>query len=1050
MMNKMKKLSTRFPLAIGAFCFLLSTNHISAQKTLKDSVKNKEIDEVVVTALGIKRDQRKLGYAITKVETKDITQAGVVNPMEALQGKLPGVEITAGSGGPQSSARIQIRGNTSLGNNNQPLVVVDGVIIDNGVTGADSWGAGYDFGNEMKNLNSDVFESVSILRGAAASALYGSRAANGVIVITTKKGKSTNGLGVRVNSSLTTQHVYNGPRFQNEFGAGIGSNFSTDANGNRFIDPNNFFYSYGPKFDGKPVQDIDGRTILWNPQPNNYKDIYQVGFDRKNSFELSGGNEKSTILLSYTNQEADGILPRNKFIKNAYFIRATHQYSKYLQVDASFSYNRSFGQNPVPQGGNESPLFSFIYGTPRSFDATYWKSNYLDPVKGGMKQDNADPYGMASTYFNIFQNTRTQNENNYIGRLELKSQLTDWLNLMVSGNFNNYDFLNESKILGQNPGFTGGGYSILEGRKEQYTTKFLLNANFRLTENLTLNASVGGEDFRSKYKAARQKTNGGLTYPGVFQIQNSRDPAESESYYTDGNQSPKRIQGLYAFANFGWKDQLFIDITGRNDWSSTLAYPDGHGSISYFYPSFVGNWIFSNSFKLPKWINSGSLRGSLAWVGRDTSPYNTSAGLYYRTDPSAYNSPDGSRIPLIGFNSNSLANLNLKNELSRSVEFGLNMAFFNNRLDFDVSYYKTNTTNQLLTLSLPQESGLSQQQINAGNLQNQGIEVVVNAIPIKSSNFRWNTTVTFSQNRDKLIELYPGVTEYVLNWAMGTDVKSIAIPGEQYGLIQTKYAYARYQALDANGNKIDDPRNGMKVLKADGSYLRSDSYQNQEYITVGKLTPDFLASFRNTFRYKNLSLSVLIDARIGGDILSATYNYGVQFGNLSSTLQYRDEERGGIKYTDSNGNIQFGVIPEGVFSQNTSIKDKQGVTRDVSGMTYQEAYEKGWIDPVSTASYYRNLGSWGRGIREQSIFENTWVSLREARLTYSFKPEMIKSLGVNTLNLSLIGRNLFYIYNKLPDGINPEGKYSNSAGSFAEYGGSPMSRYLGFNLDFSF
>ncbi|ALR30879.1 SusC/RagA family TonB-linked outer membrane protein [Chryseobacterium sp. IHB B 17019] len=1045
------KLNAKTSLSVGAFCFLLgTTGQINAQKTKSDSTKTTEIKEVVVTALGIKRDQRKLGYAISKVDSKDITQAGVVNPMEALQGKLPGVQVIAGSGGPQSSAKIQIRGNTSLGKNNQPLVVVDGVVIDNSVTGADEWGSGYDFGNEMKNLNSDAFESVSVLRGAAASALYGSRASNGVIVITTKKGRSRNGIGIKVNSSLTTQSVYAGPKLQNEFGAGVGPKFPTDSNGERFIDPNTFFYSYGPKFDGLPVRDVDGRTVLYNPQPKNYLELYQVGIDRKNSIELSGGTDKSTFLFNYTNQEAEGILPRNKFTKNTYFLRATHEFSKYLQLDASFNYTRSYGANPVPQGGNSSPLFSFVYGTPRSFDAVYWSQNYLDPVNGGIKQDNDDPYGMAGQYFDLFQNTRTQKENNNIGRLEAKSQITDWLSLTVGGNFNNYNFINESKILGSDPGFKGGGYSILEGRKEQNTLKFLANAIFKLTDNLTMNASLGGESFTSKFKSTRSFTNSGLRIPGVFTIQNSVDNPGYESIYTDQNISPKKIQSLYAFANFAWKDQLFVDITGRNDWSSTLAYPDGHGDISYFYPSFVANWTFSNSFKLPQWVNFGSLRGSLAWVGRDTFPFNTSAGFYYAGDPTAYNSPDGTRIPLIGFNSKALANPNLRNELSRSIELGLNMAFFNNRLDFDVSVYKTNTINQLLTLPMPQESGVESMQINAGNLQNKGIEVIVNAVPVKSNNFKWDTTLTFAKNQDKIIELAPGVEEYVLQWAMGRDVKSIAIPGQEYGLIQTNYAFATYQALDANGNKIDDPRNGMKVLKPNGYYMRSNAYQNQGYVTVGKLTPDFLTSFRNTFKYKNLALSVLIDARVGGDILSATYNYGVQFGNLPSTLQYRDKERGGIEYTDPSGVTQFGVIPEGVFAQNTQIKDKQGVTRDVSGMTYQEVFQRGWMDPVRTDLYYRNLGSWGNGIRENAIFENTWVALRELRLTYSFKPELIKPLGINTLNASLIGRNLCYIYNKLPDGINPEGMYNNNSGSFAEYGGSPMSRYIGFNLDFSF
>lgn len=1045
------KLNAKTPFTVGVFCFLLgTTGQIAAQKVKKDSTKTKDIEEVVVTALGIKRDQRKLGYAITKVNTKDITQAGVVNPMEALQGKLPGVQVIAGSGGPQSSARIQIRGNTSLGKNNQPLIVVDGVVIDNSVTGADEWGSGYDFGNEMKNLNSDVFESVSVLRGAAASALYGSRASNGVIVITTKKGRSRSGVGVKINSSLTTQSVYTGPRLQNKYGSGIGSAFPTDSNGDRFIDPNTFFYSYGPKFDGKPVRDVDGRTVLYNPQPKNYLDIYQVGIDRKNSIELSGGNDKSTFLLNYTNQEAEGILPRNKFIKNAYSLRATHEFNKYLQLDAGFNYTRSYGENPVPQGGNSSPLLSFIYGVPRNFDANYWRQNYLDPVNGGARQGTDDPYGMAGQYFDLFQNTRSQKENNYIGRLEIKSQLTDWLNLVVGGNFNNYNFINESKILGSDPGFKGGEYSILEGRKEQNTIKFLANANFKLTKNLTMNASIGGEDFSSKYKSTKLFTNNGLRIPGIFEIQNSVDMIGYETVYTDENVSPKNIQSLYAFANFAWKDQLFIDITGRNDWSSTLAYPDGHGDVSYFYPSFVGNWSFSNSFDLPKWINFGSLRGSLSWVGRDTFPYNTSAGFYYRGDPSAYNSPDGTRIPLIGFNSRTLANANLKNELSRSIEFGLNMAFLNNRLDFDVSVYRTNTTNQLLTLPMPLESGVESKQINAGNLQNTGIEIILNAVPIQANNFKWDTTLTFSKNQDKILELAPGVEEYVLQWAMGRDVKSLTIPGQEYGLIQTNYAFATYQALDANGNKINDSRNGMKVLNPGGSYMRSNAYQNQGYVTVGKLTPDFLTSFRNTFKYKNIALSVLIDARVGGDILSATYNYGIQSGNLPSTLQYRDEESGGIRYIDNKGQTQFGLIPEGVFAQGTKINDKQGKTREVGGMTYQEIYEKGWIDPLRTDLYYRYIGSWGNGIRENAIFENTWVSLRELKLTYSFKPELIKPLGVNTLNASVIGRNLFYIYNKLPDGINPEGMYNNNSGSFAEYGGSPMSRYIGFNLDFSF
>lgn len=1043
-------------IGVSFFCAcFLTTNTVTAQekqkesKIKKDTVRSRDLEQVVVTALGITRAQKKLGYAISKVDAKDINESGVTNPMAALQGKVPGVFVNVGSGGPQSSSRILIRGNTSLGPNNQPLIVVDGVIMDNGTTGADPWGDAYDFGNEMKNLNTEAFESISILRGAAASALYGSRASNGVIVFTSKKGRKGTGIGIKVSSDITTETAYAGPKLQNEYGGGLSTVFSKDSNGNRIIDPQyGGWLSYGPKFDGQPIKDLDGRIIPWSPKKNNFLDLYQTGINRNHVLELSGGTEKSSFIFSYNNNEVTGILPNNKFEKNAFYFRATHEFSKFLKMDASINYVKTYSANPVPQGGNGSPLFWFLYSLPRQFDTDYWKNNYLDPINGGIRRNTADPYSITSQLFNIYQNNREQNENNYIGRVELRSEVTKWLNLTFSANFNNLDVVNEAKILGSDPKFAGGKYSIAQGKKQQYNFKFLADAHFDLTKDLTLAAFLGAEEWRSKYKEITNVTDGGLRIPGVFELYNSVNPGKIYTNYTDGYMSPKIIRSVYAFANLAWKNQLFLDITGRNDWSSTLAYPNRTGKTNYFYPSFTGAWIFSDTFKTSKWLSFGKLRVALAWTGRDTSPYNTSSGLFYNYGDN-YVSPNGSNIPLVGFNSRNLANLNLKNELTRSIELGLNLAFLKNRIELDATVYQNNTTNQILSLATPVESGVASQQINAGEIRNRGIELALSGKPIYNDRFKWNSTITFSKNVDKVLSLAPGVQEFNLEGAMGTDVRSVAIPGQEYGIIMTKYGYARYQALDANGNKINDPKNGMPVLNSSGFYVRSDSYQNQGYVRVGKIAPDFLSSFRNTFTYKNLSLDVLIDARVGGDFLSATYNYGVQSGVLASTLYGRDPNNGGIAFKDASGVDRVGVIPNGVFGQNTVIKDLNGVQRNVGGMTYQEVYNNGWIRPVRTELYYYYSASWGTGIREQAVLKDTWVALRQVQLTYSFPKSLLAHTGLTSLRASLVARNLFYIYNELPSNINPDGLYNNRSGSAFEYGGAPFTRYVGFHIDFT-
>jgi len=1006
------------------------------------------VGEVVVTALGIKRETKKLGYSVTEMKGKELSESNVVNPVESLKGKVAGVYINTGTGGPQASSRITIRGNTSLSGNNQPIFVVDGVIMENSTTGAGEWGAGQDFGNEMKNLNPDDFESVSVLKGAAATALYGSRAANGVIMITTKKGAAgKKGLGVSVSNKTSFEYAYAGPDFQNEYGSGTKSTFDkNDAGENQVSDA--YYYQFGPKFDGNiQARDLDGNLIPWVANEKNFLDVYDVGYQTNTNVALSGGSESTTFRFSYGNNKSKGITPGNKFDRNSILLRATQKLSDRVSVDGIVSYVRSNTDNPARQGGNSNALFQFVYGIPRYYDMTRYKDNYIHSDGGILSQDSSlDRVGGSNFWFDLYEKNAYQKEDNLRLSLETKADITDWLSLKLRGNVNNTYITNEKKFLGGNKGFTGGEYKVQQETREQHRLIALLTANKNFGEDFETSLSVGGETWESKRQFTMSRTHGGLKEPYVWAITNSKDVAKTNSLITGREKS----HAVYAFANVAWRNMLYLDLTARNDWSSTLAYPKGYdlGDVSYFYPSTTLSWIFTETIDLPEWFSFGKLRGSYAVVGNGTSPYATNKGLFYKFDKN-YIDHAGNNVGLYGFDSSNLGSLDLKPELTHSMEFGLDVKLFNNRVGLDVAYYKSNSKNQILSLPLAIETGVETQLVNAGNIQNQGVEVLLSVTPIRKPDLEWTSTFTFTRNRNKVIELIDGVDEKVLEWAMGRDVQSVAIAGEDYGVLRTKYAYARYQHRDENGNEIAHASNGQKVLKADGRYVRSQDY-GQGYAEVGNIQPDFLAGMHNTINYKDFNLRFLIDARFGGEFLSATYNYGTMLGSLANTLQYRDEASGGIKYTDSKGETQFGLIPEGVFGQDVKIKDTEGIEHSVGGMTYREVYEQGLVDPVKTMSYYARLGSWGSGIREHAVHESTWIAMRELSVGYNIPSSLSSKIGVQNARVSLIGRNLFYFYNSLPDNINPEGLYNNRAGSAMEYGGVPYTRTFGFSVDLTF
>lgn len=1007
-----------------------------------------QLSEVVVTAFGTRANTRKLSYSVAQVSGSEVDRAGTTNIVNSLQGKVAGVSITQGAGGPSSSSRIRIRGNSNLSGTTMPLFVVDGVLIQPTGTGADSWGDARDFGNILKNLNPDDYESINILKGSAASALYGSQGINGVVLITTKKGRPRSGLGVTVSNATNIDKAYKLPDFQNEYGGGIDPYFlSKDAQGYDVIDPDNGpYYSFGPKLDGHIVHDADGRLVPF--EGNNLLDLFRTGVNVNTNVALEGGTERTTFRFSYSNLMNNSVMENNYFKRNTFTLRATQKLGNFISVDANATYVVSNTLNPILQGGNSNPLFRFAYSNARNYDVNYYKNHYIDSVNGGSIGGNGNPTGnpytrnsMTSVFWSYYQNQIKQVEDNLRAGVDITGTITPWLTLLVRGNYNSLTTTATTKNRGQGPGFLGTTAQYSRGltTDQDFRVQALLTASKQLNEDWDINATIGGETQRGLGGAYNYlSTSGGFKNADIYTLSNSINPLESR-FSTVGHE---RLDALYLYGDVTYKNMLTVNFSGRNDWSSTLTYPDGHGKYTYFYPSIGTSWVFSellDNNKTLGFLSFGRLRASLGYTGGGTGIYYTSTGTGYILNGN-YTSYDGSLVPLYGLNSLTLNNQSLKNLLAREWEFGTELRFFNNRLGIDATWYKKNTKNEVITISAAPETGLAGRIINAGNIQNQGIEISLTGTPIQSRNLRWNTTFNFTRNRNKIIDIdaKDGVNSYSLDLAFGADVASVAQVGKEFGTITTGYAYA--YDLEKGSNTY-----GQKLLKQDGTYWRSGDY-GQGSKDLGTMMEKFLLSNINEVSYKGFNLFVQVDAKVGGLMASATHQYGSEFGSFESTLWGRDAEHGGIQWTDDNGQVRNdGIIPEGVYAAGTIINGT-----DVGNMSYQEAVDKGLVKPMPAWQYYEGIASWATGIREYSIFENSWVSLREVSVGYNFPKSFTSKIKFQNLRLSLVARNFIYLYNSSKDHINPESIFSSRPGAFAEYGGLPFIRTYGVLLNAGF
>jgi len=1034
-----------------------------AELTVKLVEDSQQLAEVVVTALGMSKERKKLGYSVSEVKAKDITLAPEVSTINALQGRVAGLQIDQGAGGPMGGSRIQIRGNSTLGTNNQPIFVIDGVIMDNELT------RNGEFSNDLKNLNMEDYESISVLKGSSAAALYGSRAINGVILITTKKGKKEEGLGVNFSQTTTFYDPYKGPQFQNEYGGGsVGAFFTdwrdpgyksneqwrtkvfpTNSAGEPYIDPQigREAENWGPRFEGQKVRNYDGTWTTWEAQPNNFLDAFQTGHSLRTNVSVNGGGEKTTFRISYTYEDDKGVTPGNKMAKNAINLRVTHDVNKYLGFDAGVDNTYTNSANPEKVGIGDR--YMWIY--PRNFDTKYWtkRENYLG-IYGGLPQPNqhveeTNKAPGLDEIFKLYENQTTQTENAMRGRLAMNLNLTEWLKVVLEGNVNNLTKKREDKELGTGDEFSGGRYYIYQSQKMATFFKGYASIN-KSFENFNLSGYVGAETNATAQTYTSAETQGGFNEPGKYYISNSKDTplAKSETNFK------KRINSLYVSLDADYRNQFFLQTTWRADWSSALVYPDGSGHPAYNYPAASLAWAFTETFQLPKFITYGKLRANIAALGNDTDPYKLNPG-YKFSDTYAYNQATGQNVSKATFESESALSLSIKPERKIAKEIGLEMNLFDNRLGFDLSWYRDNTYDQIMPLPTPSESGVTSIFINAGNIQNQGVEFSVNYKPISTPDFEWNGMFNIGRNRNKIVELYEGRNEFDLGEGIHT-MSSYAIVGKSYGIIRTNAHSKPFQAVDDAGNPIDSPNNGMPILSWRSDARCAFPGRSGEWMDIGDINADFRGGLENTFRYKNFSFQFLIDAKVGGDIVLYSYSFGTHTGLLPNTLAGRDADHGGITWTSAWDGETYddGMIPYGVFAIGQEVDLPNGEKVNVGGMTYEEAYKAGYVEPTHTPQFFYRYGSWSTGPTDYWVFDNTWVALRQVAISYRFPSSICKSMHVKGLDLSVYGRDLGYLYNSLPYDFNPVANNSNSSASIGESGFLPMIRSFGGTLRVSF
>lgn len=978
------------------------------------------LSEVVVTAMGIKKEKRALSYAMSELKSNDLSLVPVQNIANTLYGKAPGVQIMQTAAGPTGGTKIQIRGINTVEGNTRPLIVVDGIPINDN----DSNWSGRERdqtqqGSALNDINPDDIESMSILKGANAAALYGSRATNGVIVITTKRGDGAQkGLGVTVSTSYTFDQIANLPEYQNVFGGGTSPYFKTNANG-EYIYDGSTYRSFGPRMDGTEVIWWDGVKRPFSPQPNNWKDVFKNGFTNNNSVAISNGSEKANYRVSYTNMNYGGFLNNFKQNKHNFSLAGNFKLSKNITFDASVSYNISKTTNPPTRIDRVSN-----FPMPRNEITQLWKDNYkndegyylTDAISGisSSNRDNIINYLMWQQN----ENSYTQTRDRLIASLSANIKFFEGLNLRVRGGTDRYNDVKETKEYFKqysDPADMNnlqGSYQSVDNhyQKDYFEAMLMFNKTFAENYDLSINVGTSAEDISEHGLTWKSQ---GLKYNGMFSTENNKKNPKTASL-DSGYQQGEFLSAIFASAQLAYKRYLYLDLTARNDWSSRLPKENR----SFFYPSVGLGFVFTDAFKLPQWYNYGKIRASYAVVG------NTTPEIYFTNNSYTYGSYNNSAIT--NNFSNSVPPTNVVPEKTYSWEFGFESRILDGRLGIDLAYYTNRTKNQIITVPVTPSTGATGMKMNAGEIANRGVEVQIMGTPVKNKDFSWETTLNMSYTHNELVSLVEGMDDRQIGSPWSAAIFK-AVPGYAVPSI-----YIRKWVRDNQGNI---------VLDKNGKYQ-----QESEYTYAGNAAPKFLGGFTNTFTYKNLSLSVHIDGSFGGKLLSFTNNFLKSSGAGKESLFGRDEEYGGIPYYINSSNQKIRLDSHQASVPSESI---DGLVHH-DGMIAEGVLADGSKNNIilSAADYYNSR--YNRNGSEDNLYDNTYIKLREARLSYSFPSKLCSKIKLQKLNVSLVGSNLFFIYKNVPN-INPEATLGTSGTSaYVEYTSYPSARSFGFSINASF
>jgi TonB-linked SusC/RagA family outer membrane protein len=918
-----------------------------------------ELQTVVVTALGIKREEKALGYAVSKVTNEQLTDARSNNWTNALQGKVAGLNLIKSGGGPAGSNKIILRGENSLSGSSEALIVVDGVIISGssgkqtGMKGSGSYldsDSPTDFGSTLSDLNPDDIESVSVLKGPGAAALYGARGANGAVVITTKSGRANQkGLGITFSSNLSFESIPRWPDYQYEYGQGAAGqdtwySYNATADG---ASTRSTSSAWGPKFDGQqyfqydPVTRTTGATRTdWVPYKNNHKDFFEQGRTLTNSISIEGGNSSGTnARLSITNLQNTWIVPNTGYSRNTVALSVNQRVNDQLSIASKVNYTNRNSDNLPSTGYNNQSIMYFIRGLTPNMDINWFK-DYWVPGQEQIAQTRPFSSLLDNPYLISYEMLNKSNRNGIIGNISATYNFTKDLSLMLRSSL---DYSTEARSQ-QRPKssnkFVDGMYRTQNIYTTEITNDFLVRYGKKIGDKFGVNLSFGGSQMRNKYSRDEVRADK-LLYPGVYTFANSKNVLVTLPY-----RSQYAVNSLYGLAQFSYNNFLFLDLTGRNDWSSTLATPTSVGNSSFFYPSANLSAVMSDIFRLPAAINYLKLRTSWSSVGSGgTNPYLTA----YAYDPTLF--PSGLSNPL------TIANPDLKYLTTQSLEFGLETKLFKNRLSFDVSVYRNKTKDQIASIPVDRATGYNGTILNSGAVQNQGIEIQANGTLMKNQRgFTWTMFGTFTANDNKVLSLADSIETYVLSTGPANRGSIEARPGGHMGDL---YGLGYERSPDG---KIVYNAQGIPVLGQTIKYL-------------GNTMPKWKGSLGTEFKYKQFGLSVMFDAQFGAVAYSLTTAVLSEEGKLAKTLPGRYN----------------GITGDGV------IQNPDG------------SYRKNNVMATSIQAYYN--GHFNRDNVESNTFSTDYIKFREARLDYTLPAPLLKKLHLQRAVVALYGRDLFMFTN---------------------------------------